>query len=393
MKPRVLQLIESFRVGGSESQAVQLTRLLRESGRYSVHVACLGKTGPLLAQVERLELGEIPEFPLTSFYNRNAAVQVRRFARHLRDRKIDLVHTHDFYTNIFGMAGARLAGVPVRIASRRESGKRAALKRFLERRAYGVAHRVVANCEEVRRQLIAEGVAPDKVVTLYNGLDRGRVEPPAGVARAELLARLGLPGDVARRFVTVVANLREVKDHATFLRAAAQVLRAAPHVSFVLAGEGPEAADLRALSAGLGLGGATYFLGRCQEVASLLAVSDVCVLSSRSEGFSNAILEYMAAGRPVVATDVGGAREAVVEGETGYLVPAGDDRAMAERLITLLRDPARAQAVGQRGRAVIEQRFSCERQLERAENLYAELLGPAASPVQQPLASVQRNSA
>jgi glycosyltransferase involved in cell wall biosynthesis len=100
----------------------------------------------------------------------------------------------------------------------------------------------------------------------------------------------------------------------------------------------------------------------------------VCDLSSRAEGFSNAILEYMAAARPVVATDVGGAGEAIVEGETGFLVPAGDDSAMAERIITLLREPERAQRMGRRGRQRVEHEFSCAAQLEKTLNLYERLL-------------------
>ncbi len=101
----------------------------------------------------------------------------------------------------------------------------------------------------------------------------------------------------------------------------------------------------------------------------------MCALSSTAEGFSNAILEYMAAARPVVVTDVGGAREAVIEGETGYVVSAGDDQQMAGRIIELLRDPNRARAMGERGRATVVERFSCERHLANTLDLYFEVLG------------------
>src|SRR5262245_3039073 len=141
MRPRVLQLIDSFREGGSERQAVQMTRLLKESGRFSVSAACLSDDGPLLGTLQDQGLREIPCFPLNNFYDRNAGRQLRRLADYLRNQKIAVVHTHDFYTNIFGMAAAALARVPVRIASRRESSKRVALKRFVERMAYKRAHR------------------------------------------------------------------------------------------------------------------------------------------------------------------------------------------------------------------------------------------------------------
>ena len=117
-----------------------------------------------------------------------------------------------------------------------------------------------------------------------------------------------------------------------------------------------------------------HFIGRCTDVPALLDHSYACVLTSTAEGFSNSILEYMAAGRPVVATDVGGAKEAIVEGITGYLVQSGDDQTMAERIISLLRDPERARALGTMARQVVEERFSCAAQLQRTEVLYDRLL-------------------
>ncbi|MEP6637464.1 MAG: glycosyltransferase, partial [Acidobacteriota bacterium] len=285
--------------------------------------------------------------------------------------------------NIFGMTGAALARVPVRIASRRESALRVAKQRLVERGAYRLAHRVVANCEEVRRQLIAEGLPPKKVTTLYNGLDLERLTPRVDLSREETLKSFGLPGNSAQSVVTIVANMRAhflhpqplcLKDHPTFLRAAHRVIAAVPNAAFVIAGEGELLHETRALAAELGIERNTFFIGRCARVADLLAVSDICVLSSSAEGFSNSILEYMAAARPVVVTDVGGAREAVVEGETGYLVASGDDRTMADRLISLLREPEHAGEMGQRGHQMVKEKFSSEAQVVRTQNLYDRLL-------------------
>jgi L-malate glycosyltransferase len=356
-----------------------MARLLKESGRYRVHVACLSSEGPLRGELAEAGFAEIPEYRLNSFYDLNAIAQLKRFARRLKSLNVDILHTHDFYTNIFGMAGARLARVPVRIASRRESGKRAGSKRALERAAYRLAHGVVANCDEVRQQLIAEGVTAEKIVTLYNGLNLNRFTRTAGAARDETardetLARLNLAGKANLRFVTIVANLREVKDHQTFLKAAARVREQVPDAAFVLAGEGPEELGLRELARQLGLDAHAFFIGRCEKVAELLDISSVCVLSSKSEGFSNSILEYMAARRPVVATEVGGAREAIIDGGSGYLVRAGDHRMMAERIISLLKNPRLANRMGEQGRAIIEQKFSSERRLESTERLYDALL-------------------
>lgn len=380
LRYNALQLIGSFHQGGSERQAVQLTRLLLESGRCNVFVATLERDGVLLDEINRLGLREIPEFRLNSFYDLQAARQLRSFAHYLKQHEIDVVHAHDFYTNIFGMAAAGLARVPVRIASRRESAVRPQTQRFVERAAYRVAHAVVANCEDVRQQLIREGVPGRKVRTVYNGLDLARVQP-AQTERREILKSLNLPEGA--RFVTIMANMRAhvrepepfcFKDHPTFLRAAKRVYDSVPDAAFIIAGEGELLDATRELARALGIADRTFFIGRCQDVGSLLSISDVCVLSSSSEGFSNAILEYMAAGRPVVATDVGGAREAIVHGVTGYLVPAGDHEQMAEHIISLLLDQESARSMGESGRHRVNEKFSTARQLQNIEGLYTELL-------------------
>lgn len=397
MKPNVLHIIDSFEQGGTERQAVQLVRLLHEGGRYRPRLACLNNRGILREEVLRLGLGEIAEYRLTSFYDRNFLKQIRRLVRFLKEQEISVVHTHDFYTNIFGMAAARLAGVPARIASKRETeGFRTSAQKRLERFAFSLAHSVITNAEAVRNQLLREGVRPEKLLTVYNGLDMSRVAPQAGLEREALLRLLKLPHEereVKRRFVTIVANVQHaVKDHPMFLRAAARVHEAVPDAAFVIAGEGRLMDELRALSTELGIAQATFFTGRCQHVAELLAISEVCVLSSKAEGFSNSILEYMAAARPVVATDVGGAREAIQEAETGYLVAAGDSEALAARIIALLRDSEKAQAMGMRGRRIISEKFSCEAQLERTQNLYEHLLSGTKVVAAPQVAGVHRES-
>lgn len=338
-----------------------------------MHVACLSKRGTLRSQLENMGFTDIPEFPLTSFYDSNAVIRVRQFASMLRDLRIDVIHTHDFYTNIFGMTAGALARVPVRIASRRESSKRASHKRFVERGAYRLANAVIANCEVVRQQLIVEGVAPDKVLTIHNGLEQDCFTELT-FDREATLNRFGLPTGEPLRFVTIVANLRPVKDYPTFLRSAAEVRRKIPDSAFLIAGEGELLDSLRSLAHELGLKDRVFFLGRCDSTTELLALSEVCVLSSQSEGFSNSILEYMAAGRPVVVTDVGGAREAVVSGEHGYLVPAGDPQKMAECIISLLGEPERARAMGERARLAAREKFSSDVRLHKTEALYEELL-------------------
>jgi len=381
----VLHIIDSFEQGGTERQAVQLVRLLQASGRCRVHLACMQNKGPLRRAADHLGLGEIREYPLNSFYDRNFTTQAWRLVRFLKANEIEVVHTHDFYTNIFGMIAATMARVSARIASKRETdGFRTSKQKRAERVAFRLAHRVVANSEAVREQLIREGVRAEKVVRLYNGLDLERLKIPADLKREDILAALRLPAQ--RRFVTIVANLNHaVKDHPTFLRAAERVHRAFPDAGFVIAGEGELLPSLREVARQLGIEQNVFFLGRCDQVAELLFASDVCALSSTAEGFSNAILEYMAAARPVVLTDVGGAREAVVEGETGYIVPPRDDERMADQIIQLLRKPERAREMGERGKQRVIDQFSSERQLDKTLQLYAKLLAKDAAAANREL--------
>ncbi len=386
MKPRILQLIDSFDEGGSERQALELTRLLYDTGKYEVYLASLKADGILRANVDDLNLGEIPSYSLKSFHDRNTVTQLRRFIHYLRKSRIDLLHTHDFYTNVFGMAAGFLAGVKVRIASRRETGgMRRTTQQRAQRLTYAFAHRIVANSESVRRKLIEEGINQKRITVIHNGLNPERVRAPLNVSREGMLKGSSVQGLVdvfhtaaahlPKHFVTIIANMRhDVKDYPTFLRAAHHVSKAVPDVGFLLAGEGELKESIKQLASHLGIAGNTFLLGRCENIAQLLNVSEVCVLSSRAEGFSNSILEYMAAARAVVATDVGGAREAIIEGETGYLVPSGDDEMMAERIISLLRDPAKSRLLGERGRRVVEEKFSPRALLQNTSTLYEELL-------------------
>ncbi len=370
MQKSVLHLIPSFHQGGSEQQAVQLVKLLHADGTYRVHVACLDRSGVLLGDIESVGFTEFPEFPLNSFYDANMARQLRRCGKFIKGNNIEIVQTHDFYTNIFGMAAASIARVSVLIAAKRETGMRSSTQKFIERRAFSFAHSIVANADRVKNYLVESGVPGSKISVIHNAIDLQKLDVTR-IEREEVLKELRLSPDPEMQFVTIVANLRSpVKNHRMFLRAAAKVKARVPNVGFILAGEGELTGELKEFAAELDLTEQTFFLGRCSKVAELLSISDICCLTSESEGFSNSILEYMAAGKPVVATAVGGAAEAVVENETGFLVASDDDEALADYLIELLSDRGKAKLMGDRGRNVVEQKFSLEARRDKTLELY-----------------------
>jgi L-malate glycosyltransferase len=372
-KPNVLQLVHGFIEGGSERQMIQMVKLLHDSGDYHVHVASLSTGGLLRPLIEQFGV-PIIDLPLTSFYDVNMVRQTRQFISFLNKHRIDIVHAHDFYSNIFGMTGAALAGVRGRVASKRETtGTRTRAQSTVERNAFKLAHAVVANAKAVRDQLIKEGVRRDKVSVIHNGIDLSRFQRNGD--RNKVLQRLNLASLAGRPIITMVANFEyRVKDHPMLLRAARRVTSEFPEARFVIAGDGILREETERLATDLELQEACLFMGNCPSVPDLLAASDICVLSSQAEGFSNSILEYMAAARPVVATNVGGASEAVVEGETGYLVEPGQDQDLADRIIKLLRDPVRSAQMGLNGRRIVEERFSCESRLSNTAALYQRML-------------------
>lgn len=367
----VLQFIGSFHQGGSERQAVQLTRLLCEDKTHKIFVAALNSEGILKTEIEQLGFSEIPEFKLTSFFDYNFIKQLNNCARFLRENKIDVVQTHDFYTNVFGIAAAKIAGVSLKIASKRETaGMRTSAQKFIENRIFKIADAIVANSQAVKNYLVAEGVSGGKIEVIYNGLDLKRLTAKT-TDRKEICEKLNLPVDESLKFITLVANLRHpVKNQPMFLRVAKKVAEKFPNAHFVLAGEGELKESLENLAKELKIEHNVHLIGRCTQIPELLSISYACVLTSYNEGFSNSILEYMAAGKPVVATNVGGASEAIIENETGFLVESNDVEKMANRLKELITDETKAQKFGEKAAKIVGAKFSLETQLKNTLALY-----------------------
>jgi glycosyltransferase involved in cell wall biosynthesis len=299
----------------------------------------------------------VAEFPLKSFKQPDTLRHVWAFARWCRARSIAVVHTSDLYANIFGLPGAALAGVPVRVGNRREiNPDKSTAQITLQRAAYSCAHVVVANSRAAANRLRAEYVPAGKIAVIPNGLDvkhfeHGRHERP-------------------RRNVVVVANLRPEKGHDVLIDASARVLAQVPDARFDVVGGGPEGDALLARCDARRVRHAFRFLGHQEDVAACLTAGDIFVLPSRSEAFPNAVLEAMAAGLPVVASDVGGVSELIDDNSTGLLVPAGDPVALANRLLRLMAEPALAARLGAAARAVAETRYSFERMVAAFDSLY-----------------------
>jgi glycosyltransferase involved in cell wall biosynthesis len=297
-----------------------------------------------------------------------------RFVRVVRAERPDVVHGMLFWAYTFAALAGRAAGVPVIVASRRSLAN---FKRgkphyvWLERIANRLTHVFVANSAAVRDDVLAqENLSPSRVRVIYNGIDSAAYQVPPGDG---LRASLGLTA--GRPVAIVVANFIPYKGHAIFLDAWRRLLDVHPNAVALLVGEGPARKTCEARAEELGMTGSLRFLGTRHDVPALLALADVAVHPSLEEGFSNAILEAMAAGRPLVATAVGGNPEAVRDGVSGRIVPPADADALYAAVRELFDDPARAAAMGLEGQRIVARTFSMAATVKAYEALYSELAG------------------
>lgn len=295
-------------------------------------------------------------------------VQVRTL---LQREQVDLIHAHEFDANVQGTLAAMMSRVPL-VAT--VHGKNYFWEKLRRRVAYRWVSRratMVAVSENLRQFIIEKvGVTPGQVKVLYNGVDAlplyDHVEVDA--CRKEL----GIPAN--NQIVGVVGNLYSVKGHKYLIDGIPAVLKQCPGTSFVFAGRGDLETELRQQVHRLGVDAHVHFLGLRQDIPRILSVLDVFVLPSLSEGLSMAILEAMIAGKPVVATEVGGNPELVLNGETGVLVPPRDSQALAAGVISILTNSGRASRFGENGRRRAEGQFSLQTMVQSYQTLYDECL-------------------
>jgi glycosyltransferase involved in cell wall biosynthesis len=366
----VAELVNCLGIGGTERQLVELLRHV-DRNLFATDLCCLQKVGEYLTDVRALSL-EPQEFSLRgSLLRPNTIVQVARLSQRLRSEGAQLVHSHDFYSNLIGAAAATLAGIPY-IVSRRDTGawvdwKRAQLIAAVTRRAPFV----LCNAYAVRDQLVYdEQIDPERITVVHNGLDLDRFDAQAS-AEPEPPPFVADDGPV----VVLVANMKHpVKGHDDMLRAASLVHRTAPECRFLLIGDGALRPELQAQAHKLGIENAVIFAGRRNDVPALLARCHIAVSASHAEGLPNSVMEAMAARLPVVATAVGGTVELVRDGRTGFLVRRGDPVGLAARISELARRGAFARRMGLAGRRRIEDEFSSVQLGERINAFYASIL-------------------
>lgn len=380
-KLRVLRAITRLNIGGPAIHAILLTRGLQNDRFRSVLVT--GLEGPHEGSMRDLaakhgvrprvvrELGR----EVSPLNDLRATLAMYRLIRGSRPH---IVHTHMAKAGTAGRLAARLAGVPIVVHTFHGhtfhsywGPVKSQLFLGIERTLGHLTDRVIAVGEAQRADIASYGVAPlDKIVTIPLGLE---IEPmlTAEQERGRLRAELGLNG--RDRLVGIVARLVPIKAHEVFLEAAARIRATDPATTFLVIGDGERRAELEALAVALGLGDSVRFLGWRADMREVYADLDVVALCSNNEGSPVALIEALAAARPIVSTRVGGVPNVVQDGATGLLVPPRDPAALADGILALLRDPARAAELGRAGRASVYPRHSSTRLIRDVEALYLEL--------------------
>jgi len=378
---RLMTMVTSFGQGGTEGQVNKLILGLDRS-RYDLRMGCLNKWGYHLDELEACAI-PVKEFPLSSLYKPHALKQLLRLAAYMRQSRTQILHSYNFYSNVFAIPAARLAGVPVVIASIRDQGAyTTSAQKMLHKWVGRLADMVLVNAESIRRWLIEEGFQPEKIITIRNGIDMGGYKLPNTATNIRKEYNIAPDAPI----VLMLSRLNQNKGVDDFLNAAALVSARYPDARFLVVGEKLQTlnrvisvdqayhSSLHALTARLGLTEKVIFTGRRSDVAAILAESSVSVLPSLSEGIPNSLLESLAAGVPVVATRVGGIPELVRDGENGFLVPVNSPTDLADSINRLLSDEFLVARFSINARASIRQDFSLQRMIRDTEAVYTRLL-------------------
>jgi glycosyltransferase involved in cell wall biosynthesis len=355
-------MVRELGLGGSERQMAELAMALNKN-EFAAHVGCFRAHG---FRADELRQAGIPilALPVRSLVRFNALQGAWEMGRYIRQHKIQLVHTFDLPLTCFGVPVAKAFGVPTVLSSQRADRSLHPGSRRLARFTDHLVQGIIANCEEMRRHLIEDEGVPDRLIHVcYNWIDLDHYRP---------MPKLNPDGIV----IGVVCALRPEKDLRTLIDAFALVR--APGLKLMIVGGGPMRESLEARAREHGLGEQCRFQDAASDVRVWLREMDIFVLPSVKEAFSNSLMEAMACGVAVVASNVGGNPELVKDGETGLLFKVGDAQDLARQLRALVSDEDLRRRLAANGESFVRTRFGKDISVERMETVYRSFLGRRA---------------
>jgi glycosyltransferase involved in cell wall biosynthesis len=374
---RLMKVMTTYFHGGTEGQVLNLVRHL-DRRAFDLQFACLRKGGDMLAEFEKLRI-PISEYRIKNLYRPQTFMQQWRFAAHLRTQNIQIAHSYNFYANMFAIPAARMARVPVVLASIRDRGVYLTPnQKMAQKWVCQLADRILVNAESIREWLVEQGYQDSRISVIKNGVDMSRY---TGLGNSAYIRReLGIPD--SSPIVVMIARLNPQKGVDEFIRAASLLRLSHPDVRFLIVGaklqfqEGVFSHDreylqeLNQLAADLGVAESVIFAGHRTDTPEILAQAAISVLPSHSEGLSNTLLESMAAGIPTVATNVGGNPELVKDQVNGILIPVKSPEHLAQAMRVILDDSQLAQRFGRQARIMANENFSLEKMTADTQALY-----------------------
>lgn len=354
-RTRILHLITRLPIGGAERLLLGILRHL-DPTRFESTVCCIQDRGELADEAEALG---IPVIALGLMgrggHDRRVVPALRRL---MRERGIELVHSHLYHANLYGRLAARREGIPAVASVHNTYTRRKWYRHWINRWLGRHTFRVTAGSVDVERDLLeVDRLPPEKVVRLPNCIDLSRVD--TALTPAEAKRRLGFAA--TDRVIGTVGRMEEQKGQVFLLEAFAQLRRTpgiGDNLGLLVVGDGRLMPTLREAADRLGIADACRFPGSLPQLADVYRAIDIFVMPSLWEGLSLAMLEAMAAGLPMVATDVGGARDVLGDSRWGRLVPARDAAALTEAVGQLLADPQARAAVAAAGAARVRENYS-----------------------------------
>ncbi len=372
---RILYLIDELwsSMGGSEQHLLWLLRSVPETefDKHLIVFSDLRTNDPALEALDPIILGRTIGGGGKNWFRR-----LRFLARYLRENKIDIIHAFSPMGELAAVLAVRLAGRGRVLGNRRDCGyDQRALYRWIFWLARLLKTRYVANSEAARQAAFRNNGTPlDSISVIRNPVSRRRLEEGLcdPMPRGELSFLQNTPGE---RIVGMVATVRPIKDYGTLIRAAKPVLEKYPETWFVFVGEqdATHKAELEQLAEAEGVSARIVWYGKIANPLKILPHFDIAVLSSHSESFSNAVLEYAAAERPIIVSNVGGLGEIVEDGKTGCLVPPGNPGALAEKVLDYLNHPDRAKQFGAKAKEYVFDRYDERKILVQYMDKYREI--------------------
>ena len=372
MRPiNITFLASTFVIGGAETQIVNLVSGL-DKQRYNISIVTLKERGPFAAKMAEQDV----IFHSDLMKSKLDVRVVPKLMKILKGNKTDILYTLDHDNAMFlGRICAKMANVPVCLTVMHTTNRRNGENTidFFGRAMLPLSDILVATAQGQRQHLIeAGGIRQDKLAMIYNGINAEEFNPE--YKNFSLKKEFGI-GD-ADPVAGILAAFKPEKAHVIFVQAAALVLKEIPNAHFLLVGDGVERENIERKISELNITENVHITGFRTDVPEILSIFEVSVLCSypRCETFSLAILESMAAGKPIITTDVGSLSEMVIENETGFLLPCGDPRALAEPIIKLFKDTELIKKMGRAARRLLEEKFTTSRMVEENEKLFEQLL-------------------